>query len=170
MDFERLSNRAALSCLVAQKSLGPGSLFVFPQEKLVEEGSNVTICYVSRSLENNVSCYLENVSIHGERLGPDVSVITLSNVSFIRETGTNFFCERKQTPDLKGLVLFVLSEYAPSLRPPPRLLRSPRSPARGQRFPRAASVGFLSPAAERDAGKDTRERGEQDFLLFSCPC
>ncbi|XP_036919107.1 oncostatin-M-specific receptor subunit beta isoform X2 [Sturnira hondurensis] len=112
----------------AQKSLGPGSLFVFPKEKLVEEGSNVTICYISRGHENNVSCCLEGAQIHGEQLGPNVSVLTLSNVPFIRKTGTNFFCKVDQTgkncckvdqtgtnfckvdqtDDLKGLVLYVL--------------------------------------------------------------
>ncbi|KAM5328523.1 oncostatin-M-specific receptor subunit beta isoform 2-T2 [Glossophaga mutica] len=90
----------------AQKSLGPDSLFVFPGEKLVEEGSNVTICYVSRSHENNVSCSLEGVPILGEQLGPNVSVFTLNNVPFIRKTGTNFFCQ--QTQDIRGSVLFVL--------------------------------------------------------------
>ncbi|XP_045042243.2 oncostatin-M-specific receptor subunit beta isoform X2 [Desmodus rotundus] len=91
----------------AQKSLGPGSLFVFPEEKLVEEGSNVTICYISRSHENNVSCYLEGELIHGEQLGPNVSVLTLYSVPFIRKTGTNFYCEINQTRDIRGFVLFV---------------------------------------------------------------
>ena len=106
-----------MSSLVAQKSLGPGSLFVFPEEKLVEEGSNVTICYISRSHENNVSCYLEGELIHGEQLGPNVSVLTLYSVPFIRKTGTNFYCEINQTRDIRGFVLFVSSEYAPSLCP-----------------------------------------------------
>ncbi|KAF6126217.1 oncostatin M receptor [Phyllostomus discolor] len=91
----------------AQKSLGPDWLFVFPEEKLVEEGSNVTICYVSRSHENNVSCSLESAPILGEQLSPNVSVITLNNVSFIRKTGTNFFCQMEQTHTVKGSVLFV---------------------------------------------------------------
>ncbi|XP_053513264.1 oncostatin-M-specific receptor subunit beta isoform X1 [Artibeus jamaicensis] len=91
----------------AQESLGPGSLFVFPEEKLVEEGSNVTICYISRSHDNNVSCYLEGVRIHGEQLGPNVSVLTLGNVPFVRNTGTNFFCKMNQTRDIDGFVLFV---------------------------------------------------------------
>ncbi|XP_054439929.1 oncostatin-M-specific receptor subunit beta isoform X1 [Pteronotus mesoamericanus] len=91
----------------AQGSLGNGSLFVFPEKKLVEEGSNVTICYVSRSRQNNISCYLQDDLLHGEQLDPNVSVFTLNNVPFIRETGTNFYCQEEMTKAIKGLVLFV---------------------------------------------------------------
>ncbi|XP_046929819.1 oncostatin-M-specific receptor subunit beta isoform X3 [Lynx rufus] len=90
-----------------QSSLGHDPLFVFPKDKLVEEGSNVTICYVSRSHQNNISCYLEGVRMHGEQLDPNVCVFHLKNVPFIRETGTNIYCKADQGDVIKGIVLFV---------------------------------------------------------------
>ncbi|XP_057566231.1 oncostatin-M-specific receptor subunit beta isoform X2 [Hippopotamus amphibius kiboko] len=90
----------------AQKLLGHDPLFIFPKDKLVEEGSSVTICYVSRIHEDNISCYLEGVQIYGEQLDRNVSAFELKNVPFIRKQGTNFFCEVDQG-DLRGVVLFV---------------------------------------------------------------
>ncbi|XP_032193451.1 oncostatin-M-specific receptor subunit beta isoform X2 [Mustela erminea] len=90
-----------------QNSLGQDPLFVFPKDKLVEEGSNVTICYVSKSHQNNVSCYLEGVRMQGEQLDPNVSVFNLNHVAFIRETGTNIYCKPGQGDGIKGTVLFV---------------------------------------------------------------
>lgn len=90
-----------------QNSLGHDPLFVFPKDKLVEEGSNVTICYISRSPRNNISCYLEDVQIYGEQLDPNVSVFNLNNVPFIRKRGTNFFCKVNESNVIKGIVLFV---------------------------------------------------------------
>ncbi|XP_040351744.1 oncostatin-M-specific receptor subunit beta isoform X1 [Herpailurus yagouaroundi] len=90
-----------------QSSLGHDPLFVFPKDKLVEEGSNVTICYVSRSHQNNISCYLEGVRMHGEQLDPNVCVFHLKNVPFVRETGTNVYCKADQGDVIKGIVLFV---------------------------------------------------------------
>lgn len=104
------------SYLVVQNSLGHDPLFVFPQDKLVEEGSNVTICYVSRSPRNDISCYLEGVKIYGEQLDPNVSAFNLNNVPFIRKRGTNFFCKVNESGVIKGIVLFVASKYAHSLR------------------------------------------------------
>ncbi|XP_060002966.1 oncostatin-M-specific receptor subunit beta isoform X2 [Lagenorhynchus albirostris] len=91
----------------AQNLLGHDPLFVFPKDKLVEEGSNVTICYVSRLHQDNISCYLEGVQIYGEQLDRSVSAFELKNVSFIREKGTNVFCKVDQGGVLGGIVLFV---------------------------------------------------------------
>ncbi|XP_029073908.1 oncostatin-M-specific receptor subunit beta isoform X1 [Monodon monoceros] len=91
----------------AQNMLGHDPLFVFPKDKLVEEGSNVTICYVSRIHQDNISCYLEGVQIYGEQLDRSVSAFELKNVSFIREKGTNVFCKVDQGGVLGGIVLFV---------------------------------------------------------------
>ncbi|XP_060151396.1 oncostatin-M-specific receptor subunit beta [Globicephala melas] len=91
----------------AQNLLGHDPLFVFPKDKLVEEGSNVTICYVSRIHQDNISCYLEGVQIYGEQLDRSVSAFELKNVSFIREKGTNVFCKVDQGGVLGGIVLFV---------------------------------------------------------------
>eukprot|EP00069_Balaena_mysticetus_P004006 bmy_17060T0 len=91
----------------AQNSLGHDPLFVFPKDKLVEEGSNVTICYVSRIHQDNISCYLEGVQIYGEQLDRSVSAFELKNVSFIRKRGTNVFCKVDQGGALGGIVLFV---------------------------------------------------------------
>uniref|UniRef100_A0A8D1T2I9 Oncostatin-M-specific receptor subunit beta n=2 Tax=Sus scrofa TaxID=9823 RepID=A0A8D1T2I9_PIG len=90
----------------AQNSLGQDLLFLFPKDKLVEEGSDVTICYTSRNPQHNISCYLEGAQIHGKQLDPRVSAFELKNVSFIRRTGTNIFCEDPGVA-MKGTVLFV---------------------------------------------------------------
>lgn len=116
MNLEGNSNWAVFSYLVAQKSLGQDPLVVFPIDKLVEEGSNVTICYVSRSPESNISCAMEGVPIHGERLSPNVSAFILNNVRFIRETGTNIYCVSPS--NMSGTILFVSSKYTQSLCPP----------------------------------------------------
>uniref|UniRef100_A0A9L0JNJ0 Oncostatin M receptor n=1 Tax=Equus asinus TaxID=9793 RepID=A0A9L0JNJ0_EQUAS len=89
-----------------QNSLGHKASSVFPVDKLVEEGSNVTICYISRSHQNNVSCYLDGVRMHVEQLDPNVSAFHVNNVAFVRETGTNIFCEMDPKDDA-GTVLFV---------------------------------------------------------------
>ncbi|KAG8512683.1 Oncostatin-M-specific receptor subunit beta [Galemys pyrenaicus] len=88
-----------------QNSLGNDSLVVFPKERIVEEGSSVTFCYISRHYRENISCYLEGTRVHGEQFDPDVTVFTLNNVSFIRNTGTNFYCERDKK--IAGSVLYV---------------------------------------------------------------
>lgn len=106
--------------LAVQDYLGRGTLFVFPKDKLVEEGSNVTICYVSRNIQNNVSCYLEGKQIHGEQLDPHVTAFNLNSVPFIRNRGTNIYCEASQgnvSKGIEGIVLFVSSKYANSLWP-----------------------------------------------------
>ncbi|XP_032134799.1 oncostatin-M-specific receptor subunit beta isoform X1 [Sapajus apella] len=108
---ERLKKSCkATTPLSVQDSLGQDILFVFPKDKLVEEGANVTICYVSRNIQNNVSCYWEGKQIYGEQLDPHVSVFHLSSVPFIRKTGADMYCEVSQgsvSKGIKGIVLFV---------------------------------------------------------------
>ncbi|XP_044788539.1 oncostatin-M-specific receptor subunit beta isoform X6 [Bubalus bubalis] len=89
----------------AQNSLGDHPLYVFPKDKLVEEGSDVTICYISRNHQDNISCYLEDVLTYGRQLDQNVWAFELKNVSFIRKTGTNFYCKGQGVPE--GVVLFV---------------------------------------------------------------
>lgn len=104
------SNWSSWEEVSVQDSLGPRILFVFPKDKLVEEGSNVTICYVSRNIQNNVSCYLEGKQIHGEQLDPHVTAFNLHSVPFIRNRGTNIYCEASQgnvSKCIEGIVLFV---------------------------------------------------------------
>ncbi|XP_023072255.2 oncostatin-M-specific receptor subunit beta isoform X3 [Piliocolobus tephrosceles] len=104
------SNWSSWEEVSVQYSLGRDILFVFPKDKLVEEGSNVTICYVSRNIQNNVSCYLEGKQIHGEQLDPHVTAFNLNSVPFIRNRGTNIYCEASQgnvSKGIEGIVLFV---------------------------------------------------------------
>ncbi|CAK7303244.1 Oncostatin-M-specific receptor subunit beta [Vulpes lagopus] len=101
------SNWSSWEEVDVQNSLGHEPLFVFPKDKLVEEGSNVTICYVSRSQQNNISCYLEGIRMQGQQLDPNVSMFNLYDVAFIRETGTNIYCKVDRGDDIKGIVLFV---------------------------------------------------------------
>nr|NP_001073741.2 oncostatin-M-specific receptor subunit beta precursor [Bos taurus] len=89
----------------AQNSLGDHPLYVFPKDKLVEEGSNVTVCYISRNHQDNISCYLEDVLIYGRQLDQNVWAFEFKNVSFIRKTGTNFYCKGQGDPE--GVVLLV---------------------------------------------------------------
>ncbi|XP_062067679.1 oncostatin-M-specific receptor subunit beta isoform X2 [Lepus europaeus] len=93
--------------VVAQDSPGPNELLVFPKDKLVEEGSDVTLCYVSGSNLKNISCYLNSEWIAGEQLDSNVFAFNLSNIPFIRKTGTNFFCGKNSTHKEDGTVLFV---------------------------------------------------------------
>ncbi|KAF4024441.1 hypothetical protein G4228_016330 [Cervus hanglu yarkandensis] len=89
----------------AQNSLGDHPLYVFPKDKLVEEGSDVTICYISRNHQDNISCYLEDVLTYGKQLDQSVWAFELKNVSFLRKTGTNFYCQGQGVPE--GIVLYV---------------------------------------------------------------
>ncbi|XP_055102155.1 oncostatin-M-specific receptor subunit beta isoform X1 [Symphalangus syndactylus] len=104
------SNWSSWEEVSVQDSFGRDILFVFPKDKMVEEGSNVTICYVSKNIENNVSCYLEGKQIHGEQLDPHVTAFSLNSVPFIRNKGTNVYCEASQgnvSKGIRGIVLFV---------------------------------------------------------------
>ncbi|XP_008064709.1 oncostatin-M-specific receptor subunit beta [Carlito syrichta] len=100
------SNWSSWKEVNVQESLEQDTLLMFPKDKLVEEGSNVTICYISRNTQNNISCRLEENQIHGEQLDPHVFAFNLNNVSFIRKHGTTIFCEGPPKQK-KGIVLFV---------------------------------------------------------------
>ncbi|XP_014400348.1 PREDICTED: oncostatin-M-specific receptor subunit beta isoform X2 [Myotis brandtii] len=89
----------------AQSLLGQGPPNIFPIDKLVEEGSNVTFCYVSSRKQSKVSCFWEDNPILREQLDTHVSVFTLTNVPFIRIWGSNLFC--KDMDITPGTVLFV---------------------------------------------------------------
>ncbi|KAM4875838.1 oncostatin-M-specific receptor subunit beta isoform 3-T4 [Thomomys bottae] len=91
----------------AQRPLKPNALFVFPKDKLVEEGANVTICSIWGSNLKDIFCYLEGELIHGEQLDSHIRTFELSNVPFIRTAGTNFFCTEKPTNITNGIVLSV---------------------------------------------------------------
>uniref|UniRef100_A0A8C5KDI0 Oncostatin-M-specific receptor subunit beta n=1 Tax=Jaculus jaculus TaxID=51337 RepID=A0A8C5KDI0_JACJA len=91
----------------AHVSLGPNELLVYPKEKLVEEGSNVTFCWISGVNLNNISCYLSGIAIHGERLDAHVSTFKWNNVLFHRDTGTNFFCRHTNPTTYDGVTVFV---------------------------------------------------------------
>ncbi|XP_037654745.1 oncostatin-M-specific receptor subunit beta isoform X2 [Choloepus didactylus] len=101
------SNWSSWEEVDVRDSLGNEALLVFPKDKLVEEGSNVTFCYISRSNQNNVSCYVEGEQIYGEELGPNAFAFTLNNIRFVRIKGTNIYCKIDQEDILKGVVLFV---------------------------------------------------------------
>ncbi|XP_017655837.1 oncostatin-M-specific receptor subunit beta isoform X1 [Nannospalax galili] len=88
-------------------SLEPNTVLVFPEDPLVEEGSNITICSVYGRNQHNVSCYLQEKPIPGEQLDSHVSIFNLNNVVFFRDTGTNFFCNSIDTKLEDGIVLFV---------------------------------------------------------------
>uniref|UniRef100_A0A8C0XI00 Oncostatin-M-specific receptor subunit beta n=1 Tax=Castor canadensis TaxID=51338 RepID=A0A8C0XI00_CASCN len=90
----------------AKEPPGPKSLLIFPRGKLVEEGSNVTICYVAGSNLTNVLCYLKEELIHGEQLDSNVLAFKLNNVSFINKSGTTVSCHEKNNI-VSGVVLFV---------------------------------------------------------------
>ncbi|XP_053447881.1 oncostatin-M-specific receptor subunit beta isoform X2 [Nycticebus coucang] len=91
-----------------QDSFERNTLFIFPKDKLVEEGSDVTICYISGNIQNNISCYLDDEQIHGEQLDPHVSTFKLKNVPFVRERGTNIYCVDQGRNTINGgTVLFV---------------------------------------------------------------
>lgn len=167
-----------LSCLfvfylAVRSSLGEDPLSVFPKDKLVEEGSNVTICYVSRSHQKNISCFLDGVQIHGDQLDPNVCAFTLNNVPFVRETGTNFYCEMNQGEIPEGIVLFVSSKCAHFLCPALPISYEIDGISFTQRQVNISIHGLyflLFPKCfRRDSGKDTLMQYMQDFLLFFCP-
>ncbi|KAM6156861.1 oncostatin-M-specific receptor subunit beta [Erethizon dorsatum] len=78
---------------------------IFPRNKLVEEGSNVTFCYNS-GRNPGISCYLGNELIHGEQLDSNLFTFKLTNVPFISTVGTNIYCGVNYTLE-DGAVLFV---------------------------------------------------------------
>ncbi|XP_076973150.1 oncostatin-M-specific receptor subunit beta isoform X3 [Tamandua tetradactyla] len=101
------SNWSSWEEVDVRDSLGNYTLLIFPKDKLVEEGSNVTFCYISRSNQNNISCSVEGEQIFGEELGPNAFSFNLSNIRFVRITGTNVYCRAEQADVLDGTVLYV---------------------------------------------------------------
>uniref|UniRef100_A0A8D2B1P3 Oncostatin M receptor n=1 Tax=Sciurus vulgaris TaxID=55149 RepID=A0A8D2B1P3_SCIVU len=101
------SNWSSWEEVHVQHSLGPNTLLVFPKNKLVEEGSSITICYISGINHNNITCYLHDKLIYGVQLDSKASAFKLNNVPFIRKSGTNFFCEVNQTDIKSGATFFV---------------------------------------------------------------
>ncbi|XP_037065302.1 oncostatin-M-specific receptor subunit beta isoform X2 [Peromyscus leucopus] len=102
------SNWSSWKEVSVQVSVQPNALSIFPKNKLLEEGSNVTICLVYGQYLYNVSCKLQDEPIHGEQLDSHVSLMKLNNVVFLSNTGTNINCEAMNaTKKPFGTVLFV---------------------------------------------------------------
>ncbi|XP_040833413.1 oncostatin-M-specific receptor subunit beta [Ochotona curzoniae] len=93
--------------VVAQDSPGPNELLIFPKDKLIEENSNVTVCYISGINLKNISCYLEGTRILGQQLDANVFAFSLANLPFIRTAGTLFYCGKNRRSPEDGTVLFV---------------------------------------------------------------
>ncbi|XP_034379450.1 oncostatin-M-specific receptor subunit beta isoform X1 [Arvicanthis niloticus] len=92
----------------AQVSVDPDTLLLLPQDKLLEEGSNVTICLMYGKNLYNVSCKLQEEPIHGEQLDSHVSLLKLNNVVFLSNAGTNINCQAMNTTKNPfGTVLLV---------------------------------------------------------------
>ncbi|XP_031216213.1 oncostatin-M-specific receptor subunit beta isoform X2 [Mastomys coucha] len=89
-------------------SVEPDTLLLFPEDKLLEEGSNITICLMYGHNLYNVSCNLQEEPIHGEQLDSHASLLKLNNVAFLSNTGTNINCQAMNgTKNPFGTVLFV---------------------------------------------------------------
>lgn len=98
-------------CLSAQVSVEPDTVLLFPEDKLLEEGSNITICLMYGQNLYNVSCKLQEEPIHGEQLDSHVSLLKLNNVVFLSNAGTNINCQAMNAKKTFGTVLFVSSKY-----------------------------------------------------------
>ncbi|KAH0520575.1 Oncostatin-M-specific receptor subunit beta [Microtus ochrogaster] len=91
-----------------QVSVGPITFLIFPEDKLLEEGSNVTMCLMYGQYVYNISCKLQEKPIHREQLDSHVSLMKLNNVVFLNIRGTNINCQAMNaTKKLLGTVLFV---------------------------------------------------------------
>ncbi|XP_027257141.1 oncostatin-M-specific receptor subunit beta isoform X1 [Cricetulus griseus] len=102
------SNWSSWKEVSVQVSVAPNTLLIFPDNKLLEEGSNVTICLLYGQYLYNVSCMLQKEPIHGEQLDSHVSLIKLNNVVFHSVSGTNIHCKAMNaTKMIFGTVLFV---------------------------------------------------------------
>lgn len=102
------SNWSSWKEVNAQVSVPPDTLLIFPEDKLLEEGSNVTICLMSGQNLYNVSCKLQEEPIRGEQLDSHLSLIKLNNVVFLNNAGTNVNCKAMNgTKKTFGTVLFV---------------------------------------------------------------
>ncbi|KAL6033854.1 hypothetical protein STEG23_013455, partial [Scotinomys teguina] len=102
------SNWSSWREVSVQVSVPPESLLILPQNKLLEEGSNVTICLIYGQYLYNVSCKLQEEPLHGEQLDPHMSLIKLNNVVFHSIGGSNINCQAMNaTGRPLGTVLFV---------------------------------------------------------------
>lgn len=106
------SNWSSWKEVNAQVSVQPDTLLIFPEDRLLEEGSNVSICLVIGQNLYNVSCKLQEEPIRGEQLDSHLSLIKLNNVVFLSNAGTNINCQAMNgTKNAFGTVLFVSSKY-----------------------------------------------------------
>ncbi|XP_038958125.1 oncostatin-M-specific receptor subunit beta isoform X4 [Rattus norvegicus] len=102
------SNWSSWKEVNAQVSVPPDTLLIFPEDRLLEEGSNVTICLMIGQNLYNVSCKLQEEPIRGEQLDSHLSLIKLNNVVFLNNAGTNINCKAMNgTKNTFGTVLFV---------------------------------------------------------------
>ncbi|CAH6787344.1 oncostatin-M-specific receptor subunit beta [Phodopus roborovskii] len=107
-DGKSWSNWSSWKEVSVQVSIAPNMLLIFPENKLLEEGSNVTMCLLHGQYLYNVSCMLQEEPILGEQLDSRVSLIKLNNVVFLSDSGTNIYCQAMNaTKKLFGTVLFV---------------------------------------------------------------
>ncbi|XP_075832055.1 oncostatin-M-specific receptor subunit beta isoform X2 [Microtus pennsylvanicus] len=91
-----------------QVSVEPNTFLIFPEDKLLEEGSNVTMCLMYGQYVYNISCKLQEKPIHREQLDSHVSLMKLNSVVFRNIRGTNINCQAMNaTKKLLGTVLFV---------------------------------------------------------------
>lgn len=92
-----------------QVSVAPDAVLIYPKNKLLEEGSNVTICFVYGKNLYDVSCKFQDEPIHGEQLDSHVLIAKLNNVAFRNPQGTNIYCQvmSNTTENMFGTVLFV---------------------------------------------------------------
>ncbi|XP_072461870.1 oncostatin-M-specific receptor subunit beta [Notamacropus eugenii] len=83
-----------------------GQFVIFPADiTYAEEGSNVTFCCISRTDNEKIKFFYEAISVQGIKLSPRTTMFEVNNVSFVREHGSNAFCELNS--DIEGVVLYV---------------------------------------------------------------
>ncbi|XP_051006887.1 oncostatin-M-specific receptor subunit beta [Acomys russatus] len=86
----------------------PDKILVFPENKLLEEGSNVTFCFMYGQNLYNVSCKLQDEPIHAEQLDSHVLLAKLHNVAFFSTEGANMYClDMNDATKIFGTILFV---------------------------------------------------------------
>lgn len=91
----------------------------YPNDKVVEEGSNVTLCYFARRNQER-KCDFNQKQIYGEQLELNLIVFHLNHVPVSEKAGHNVACKSSDKEENKsdpGTVLFVVSKYVPSSTP-----------------------------------------------------
>lgn len=85
----------------------------YPQDKVVEEGSNVTLCYFAKRNQER-KCYFNNTKeIYGEQLELNVTVFHLNHVPISERTGFNVECkssDKEENKSYPGTVVFVVKK------------------------------------------------------------